>query len=124
MARPTSDHTLTGRLSWSPQDGPQDRLSISIHQATQQDENTITATLENTLTYPISDAISSRLELDGSYEPVDGDPDLDLTLKGYLDVVLTESWQVSLASSYLTGTKSDGGFYHGLLFELFVATTF
>jgi len=124
VARPTFDHTLTGRLSWSPQDGPQDRLSISIHQVTQQDENTITATLQNTFTYSISDAISSRLEFDGSYEPVDGDPDLDLTLTGYLDVVLTESWQASLVSSYLTGTRSGGGFYHGLLFELFIATTF
>jgi len=124
VARPTFDHTLTGRLSWSPQDGPRDRLSLSIHQVTQQDENTITATLQNTFTYSISDAISSRLELDGSYEPAFGNPDLDLTLKGYLDVVLTESWQASLASSYLTGTKSGGGVYHSLLFELFIATTF
>ena len=124
MARPTFDHTLTGRLSWSPINGPQDRLSISIHQVTRQDEETITATLQNTLTHSISDAISSRLELDGSYEPAFGDPDLDLTLKGYLDVVLAESWQASVVSSYLTGTKSGGGFYHSLLFELSIATTF
>jgi len=124
VASPTFDHTLTGRLSWSPINGPQDRLSISIHQVIQQDENTITATLQNTFTHSISDAISSRLELDGSYEPVVGDPDLDLTLKGYLDVVLAESWQAFLAGSYLAGTKSGGGFYHSLLFELSVATTF
>ena len=123
-ARPTFDHTLTGRLTWSPPDGRQNRLSISIHQVIQQEENAITASVRNTLTHPISDVISSRLELDGSYEPTAEDPDLDVSLKGYLDVVLTESWQASLTGSYLAGTKSGGGFYHSLLFELFIATTF
>lgn len=123
-ARPTFDHTLTGRLSWSPQGGPWNNLSISVHEVTQRDESTISATLNNAFSYSISDAISSHLDLEGNYAPVDGKPDFDLTLKGYVDVALSETWQASLATSYITGTESDGGLYHSLLFELFFATTF
>ena len=103
---------------------PQASVIVLDHVIPAADESTIAATLQNTLTYPISDAFSSHIELDGSYEPSDEDPDFDLSLKGYLDIAVTESWQASLAGTYLAGLKSGGGFYHSLLFELFVATTF
>ncbi len=124
ISSPEFSHTLTGRLSWNPRGGPQDNLSISIYERREEDEGTITATLSNDFSHVLSDTLTLRLELDGDCTPGDDGPDLDAILTGYLDIVLSEAWESSLSGSYLTGTKSDGGLYHSLFLELFVATTF
>lgn len=123
-ARSTFNQSLTGRLSWAPPNGFRDELSISIRESRQRDETTITTTLHNAFSYALTEALTTRLELDGDYAPGDESSALDLSLKGYADLTLSQTWRASLAASYYTGLKSSGGLYHGLLFELFVAATF
>lgn len=124
-ARPTLNRTLTGRLSWIPQDGPRNTLSISLRSVTRDGENTITAIFRNSFSYAITDAISSQVDLDGHYAASEeGLDDLDLSLRGDVNLTLSETWRASLGASYFTGTKSSGGLYHSLLLELFIAVMF
>lgn len=123
-ARPTVNRALTGRLSFTPEGGPRDEFSISLRGVTRKSESTLTAIFRNSFSYTLSEAISSRLDLDGRYAAGEEGPNLDLSLRGSADFTLSETWRASLAVSYLSGTKSTGGLYHSLFFELFVAATF
>ncbi|MCK4393363.1 hypothetical protein KAX17_10705, partial [Candidatus Bipolaricaulota bacterium] len=88
-------------------------------------ENTITAIFRNSFSYAITDAISSQVDLDGHYAASEeGLDDLDLSLRGDVNLTLSETWRASLGASYFTGTKSSGGLYHSLLLELFIAVMF
>lgn len=132
----TVDHTLTGRLRWRPKDGPQDDLSLTIRKSIREAEG-LTATLRNTFSYPMTEVLSARVDLDGRYA-VEGDElDFDLELRGGLDMnliealaaspeetYLPENLQVSLEMSYFTGLKSDGDLYHSFLFELIFAAIY
>jgi hypothetical protein len=121
-ARVSVDHSLTGRLSWIPAAPYSDNLSLSMQWSTDQDETSTTIGLQNNFSYNISESVSMRLELDGSYTDTPT-PDLGLDLSGAADISLSETWRMSLAATIANGIKSAGP-YHSLLLELFVAATF
>ncbi|MCD6141523.1 hypothetical protein J7J55_02230, partial [Candidatus Bipolaricaulota bacterium] len=81
----------------------------------------LTGNLTNTLLYPIADALSARLVLDGRYS---GEGRLDGSLRGGVDWTISATWSSSLSATYTAGLKPGGGMYNGLLFELTVAATF
>lgn len=122
--RRSTDHTLTGRVRWTSEGGPQDDLSLTVAGKAKGEEESLTATLRNTFFYSLSENISTSLDLNGRYSADKDDPDFGLTVKSSTTVALSKTWRSSLELSYLTGLKSSGGLYHSLLIELFFAGVF
>ena len=131
--RGSTSRTLTGSLTWSPEDGRRDTLRISARgsSGTQRSGNmTVSVTNNYTFTtdpFPegvLYQPIGVRIDLDGSYASRSEMPDINLSLKTSADLTISKTWQTSLSASYLTGTKSDGKMYNSLLLELFVAARF
>ena len=131
--RGSTSRTLTGTLTWSPKDGRRDTLRISARGSSgSAKEGNLTVTVNNSYTFSadpfpegtLYQPIGIRIDLDGNYASRSQTPDMGLSLKTSADLTISETWQTSLSASYLTGTKSDGKLYNGLLFELFVAARF
>ncbi len=123
VAKPTVNHSLTGHLSYRPASGITDDLALSARASAGRREN-LTINLTNTFTYPILEQISSRLVLTGRYMQAGVHPQLNLSLRGGVDVTLSNTWSGSLSASYLTGLKSTGGLYNSLLLALTITATF
>ena len=132
----TVDHTLTGRLRWQPKDGPRDDLTLTVRKSIREAEN-LTTTLQNTFSYPVTEVVSARVDLDGRYTVEGDESDFDLELQGGLDMnlietlaasseetYLPENLRVSLEISYFTGSKRDGDLYHSFLIELIFAAVY
>jgi hypothetical protein len=123
--RTTVDHALTGRLRWQSNEGPQDDLSFTIRRSSREETAaTLTTTLRNTFSYPMTETITARMDLDARYGIKNEEPDFNLDLVGSVDVALTEVLHTSLGVSYYTGLKSSGDLYHSLLIEWFIAAVF
>jgi hypothetical protein len=123
-ARPTLTRTLSGRLAWTPAGGTRDDLSVVVRGMSDREEEKLSVTVRNSFSHAVSEPLFLRIDLEGNYDADEKGADLDLDLKGSADLVLSETWRTSLSLSYLGGTKSDGGLFHGLLVELFVAASF
>jgi len=121
--RSVVDHVLSGRLSWAPQGSYRNDLSLVVR-ADNSDE--ITVSVQNDFSYIVSQHISARFSIDGSYKIVGATTgnDLSLTLGGTVNYRLSDSWRASLAISYIAGETDTTTLYHSTLFELFIAAEF
>jgi hypothetical protein len=136
----TIDHSVTGRMTWSPAEGHYDELSFSLSADGAAEDRRITARIENSYrldlqewmgswwsdtadewTYP---ALDLRVDTDVNYRRIAEDPDIDATTTGRLNVAFSPTWSGSFGVTYLGGTGSTGTFYHSLLLELTVAIDF
>jgi hypothetical protein len=123
-ARISRTQAMTGRLLWTPEQGPRDELSVSVRSGTKSGKTTLTATVRNTLSAALLETVTGRLDLDGSYRLADDATALDLTLRAGADVRLTEMWGAPLSGSLRAGRRESGAPYVGGILELFVSATF
>ncbi|TSA48973.1 hypothetical protein D4R47_04645 [archaeon] len=121
--RSVVDHVLSGRLSWAPQGSYRNDLSLVV---SADDSDEITVSVQNDFSYIVSEHISTRFNIDGSYKIVGATTgnDLSLTLGGTVDYRLSDFWRGSLAISYIAGETDTTTLYHSTLFELFIAAEF
>jgi len=126
IVRADVNRTITGRMTWTPDSGLYDDLSVSLvsHSSDRSEEESFTVSVRNTLSMPLGEMLTTRVEVEGRYEESNGETDLSGSLVGNVGATLTETWSGSFTVSYLTGTKADDDLYHGLIFELNVAATF
>ncbi len=122
--RVSRTQAVTGRLLWTPEQGPRDELSLSVRSGTKSGKTTLTATVRNSLSAALLETVTGRLDLDGSYRLADEATTLDLTLKAGADVRLTEMWGASLSGSLRAGRRESGAPYVSGILELFVSATF
>ena len=133
----TVDHTLTGRLRWQPKDGRRNDLTLTVRRNVREGEESLTTTVQDTFSYPLTEAVSTRVDLDGRYVVEGGEPDFDLELRGGIDLnlmeivtasadetYLPENLHLSLDTSYFTGLKSSGDLYHSFLIELIFSAVY
>jgi len=139
---PASSDSLIGRLVWSPEDGPRDELSFSLRIKETEASRQVTVSIDNGLTlnlaplltvwlraeemmledgYPIADL---RLDSKAEYRGGSTDPDFTFSTSARVLVVLTPSWNVSLATTYQMGHKTTIGFYNSLALEVTFAIEF
>jgi hypothetical protein len=123
-ARVSRTQAMTGRLLWTPEQGPRNELSLTVRSAAKSGETTLTATLRNSLSAALLETVTGRLDLDGSYRLAEDATTLDLTLRAGADVRLTEMWEASLSGSLRAGRRESGAPYVGGILELFVSATF
>jgi len=124
IAKPTTNRSLIGRLSYRPKNGIRDELSGSVRMSEGQKRTSLTANLTNTFVYPLGKKFSSRFVIDGRYAWNGTRPQLNLSLRGGTDITLSDTWSASVSASYLTGLKSSGGLYNSLLGELTITASF
>ncbi len=124
QVRGTVARSLTGRLLWTPNKQARDDLSFSVRTSSAREQETLSASVQNSLSYDISDVLSVRLELDGGGERGPDRTRLDSSLTGTADLALSSTWSASVSLSYLAGTKQSGALFNSLLVEVFVAATF
>ena len=120
----TVTRTLTGRALWTPDRQARDDLSISLRGTSSRETVSLSASARNSLSYAISDVLSARLELDGNCQRTQELIDLDASLKGAADLVLSQTWRASVSLSYAMGKTSSGTFFNSLLVELTVVAVF
>ena len=133
----TVAHTLTGRLRWQPKDGRRNDLTLTVRRNIREEEESLTTTVRDTFSYPLTEAVSARVDLDGRYAVGEDEPDFDLELRGGIDLnlmemvaassdetYLPENLRVSLDTSYFTGLKSSGDLYHSFLIELIFSAVY
>lgn len=138
----SSSDSLTGRLVWTPEDGPRDEFSFSVRvketgtarQVTASIENGFTMNLSTTLTswlewetesyaegYPIADL---RLDSKVEYRTGTNDPEFSFSTTGRVLVAMAPRWNVAFASTYEMGHRTSIGLYHSFLLELTFAIEF
>jgi len=123
-SRGTVARSLTAHVLWTPEPQARDDLSISIRGTDARDGGSLSATAQNSLAYTISDVLSGRLDFDGTCERGVTRQDLSASLKGTVDLTLSQTWRASGSLSYLFGWTPSTTFYQSLLLELFVSATF
>ena len=138
----SSSDSLTGRLVWTPEDGPRDEFSFSVRVKKTGTVRQVTASIDNGFTMNLSTMLSSWLEwedetqADGypiadlrvdskaEYRTGTNDPEFSFSTTGRVLVAMAPRWNVAFAPTYEMGHKTSIGLYHSLLFELTFAIEF
>jgi len=139
---PSSSDTLTGRLVWTPEDGPRDELSLYLSVKQSQSSKQVIATVDNALTinlsplvtqwislseeqadsgYPIADL---RLDSAAEYRGGTADPEPSFSTTAQLFLAMAPRWNVSFSTTYNVGVKAITGFYNSLALALTFAIEF
>jgi hypothetical protein len=136
----TVGHSLTGRLTWTPEAIHHDELSFTVTSKGASESKLITARIENLYQldlrqwiggwwmrdedgsgYPTLDV---RVQTNVSFRRTAESSDLDTTMDARLNAALSSTWSGTLGVSYMGGTDSVGARYGSLLLELSVAIDF
>ncbi len=139
---PASSDSLTGRLVWTPEEGPRDELSFYLRVKESQSSKQVTASIDNALTvnlsplvtrwltlteeaaesgYPIADL---RLDSSAEYRGGTADPEFTFSTSARLFLAMAQRWNVSFGTTYNMGVKTVIGFYNSLALELTFAIEF
>lgn len=136
----TSTDAVTGRLVWSPKDGPRNDLSVSLQlRDTAGGDSQLTGSLDNRLTADLSPLLAVWFDTEDPSAQTHADlrwdtkttvrlqsesPDITFSTTADLQISWPPNWSVSLATTYSAGLRPVIGFYQGVLFELTFAISF
>jgi len=147
VSKPSGGLSVTGRLTWAPEDGNYDTMSFSWRSSGKGDARRVTATFDNSYRLDLVQLEAARrteeqeleeVEAEGSGYPtivvqvdttgtlmvIAEDVRVDGSLSARLDAAFSPAWSAGLSASYLVGTNRDKSLYHSLLFEATVAIDF
>lgn len=132
----SSSDSLTGRMVWSPEDGPRDELSFSLRVKETEDVRQLTASIDNGFTMNLAPALAAwfkweaesyadgypladlRLDSRAEYRGGTDDPEFSFSTTGRILAAMTPRWNMSFAATHQMGYRMAIGLYHSFVFEL------
>ncbi len=139
---PSFSDSITGRLTWKPEDGPRDELSCSVVISGTDSPQQVEITIINGLTMALSDTLATWLDwtdesLPEGYPIADlsvdsevkyrtgaSNPGFSFSTTGRVFTAMAQRWNVALAATYQVGHKTAIGLYHSFSLELTFAIEF
>jgi hypothetical protein len=140
----STDHFVSGRVTWAPETGAYDALSFSLRIREEEKQIHVTASMENTLQFDLSRQVGSwlstadpdraaqeawptagiRVDTNGEVRRQGDEADVSLSVASQIDVALSETWSGWASATYLMTSMSGREPTHSMLLELSVAVDF